>query len=98
MQMIEFVEGRPLRECQCCHSSKKVIEVYFRDDNGQGVCVALCDSCRDVLVNRLTKSVKPKIAVFSIHWYECGNCGTSVNPGDKFCRHCGKKVKWDDAE
>lgn len=22
-------------------------------------------------------------------WYECGRCGTAINPGDDFCRHCG---------
>ena len=106
MQMIEFVEAIPWRECQCCHGSENVVEIYFRNDNGQGVCVALCDSCRDVLVNRLTERVKPKIAraatgVVWAHWYKCGACGLAIDGGDKFCRHCGKGIEWegeDDAE
>jgi hypothetical protein len=28
-------------------------------------------------------------------WYECGHCNKQIDPYDKFCRHCGKAVKWD---
>ena len=24
----------------------------------------------------------------------CGSCGVPITDGDKFCRMCGKKVKW----
>ena len=24
----------------------------------------------------------------------CGSCGIPITSGDKFCRMCGKKVKW----
>lgn len=27
-------------------------------------------------------------------WYECGECGTAIDPGDNFCRKCGKAVQW----
>ena len=23
-------------------------------------------------------------------WYECGECGTVVDPEDNYCRHCGR--------
>ena len=26
----------------------------------------------------------------------CGSCGVPITDGDKFCRMCGKGVKWDD--
>lgn len=26
----------------------------------------------------------------------CGSCGVAITDGDKFCRMCGKAVKWDD--
>lgn len=29
-------------------------------------------------------------------WYECGNCGTPIDPDDKFCRKCGMEIKWHD--
>ena len=25
-------------------------------------------------------------------WYVCGECHTAIDPGDKFCRQCGRKV------
>ena len=25
----------------------------------------------------------------------CGSCGVAITDGDKFCRMCGRKVKWD---
>lgn len=26
----------------------------------------------------------------------CGSCGVAITEGDRFCRMCGKAVKWDD--
>ena len=26
----------------------------------------------------------------------CGSCGVPITEGDKFCRMCGKAVKWND--
>lgn len=31
-------------------------------------------------------------------WYECGNCGTPIDPSDNFCRKCGRAVEWDAAD
>mgnify|MGYP002525376241 CR=1 FL=1 len=28
-------------------------------------------------------------------WYECGNCNKPIDPNDKFCRYCGRSVKWE---
>ena len=27
-------------------------------------------------------------------WYQCSACSTDINPGDKYCRECGRPVKW----
>lgn len=29
-------------------------------------------------------------------WYVCGECHGAIDNCDSFCRHCGRKVKWDD--
>lgn len=29
-------------------------------------------------------------------FYACGACGKPIDFCDKFCRNCGKPVKWDD--
>jgi len=26
----------------------------------------------------------------------CGSCGVAITDGDKFCRMCGREVKWDE--
>lgn len=26
----------------------------------------------------------------------CGSCGVAITDGDKFCRNCGKQVKWNE--
>ena len=28
-------------------------------------------------------------------WYVCGNCGGAIDYRDRFCRYCGRAVKWD---
>ena len=28
-------------------------------------------------------------------WYECGYCRTPIDYRDRFCRHCGRPVKWE---
>ncbi len=27
-------------------------------------------------------------------WYACGNCDEALDPNDKYCRHCGSRLKW----
>lgn len=27
-------------------------------------------------------------------WYVCGECRTSIDPRDKYCRECGRKIRW----
>ena len=28
-------------------------------------------------------------------WYVCGECHGQIDNKDSYCRHCGRKVKWD---
>lgn len=30
----------------------------------------------------------------STWWYVCGNCHTAVDSADRFCRQCGRPLKW----
>jgi len=29
------------------------------------------------------------------HWYQCGACMFPIDKGDRYCRHCGRPVKWE---
>ena len=31
------------------------------------------------------------------NWYACGACNGAIDLNDKYCRHCGVEVKWEDA-
>lgn len=31
-------------------------------------------------------------------YYGCGECHEAIDYKDKFCRHCGRKVKWNAAD
>ena len=43
------------------------------------------------------ESVEPEIQTGSgvSWWYICGNCKTALNPKDKFCHECGRRIKWE---
>ena len=28
-------------------------------------------------------------------WYVCGDCHGEIGSNDSYCKHCGRKVKWD---
>lgn len=32
-----------------------------------------------------------------IYWYTCPECNAPIAKWDRYCRGCGRKVKWDDA-
>lgn len=55
------------------------------------------------LLKEQDEGIEPEISRKSVTettvslWYKCGACGGAIEQGDdEFCRHCGKKVKWDD--
>ena len=27
-------------------------------------------------------------------WWVCGECHTAIDTKDKYCRECGRKIKW----
>lgn len=29
-------------------------------------------------------------------WYVCGECHTAIDNSDKYCRQCGRRIRWDD--
>ena len=35
----------------------------------------------------------PRKSHVAIGHYECGECGKTIDVGDKYCRHCGSKLE-----
>lgn len=67
------------------------------------VWAGLAHLCADALaLLKAQEAVKPFVTgngrtfeEVETWWYECGNCNKPINPNDRYCRHCGKAVKWD---
>lgn len=60
---------------------------------GRGCIWPLMEDARALLKEQ--EPVAPKTAGLLTRWYICGNCRTAIDPGDKFCRKCGRELKWD---
>ena len=52
--MIRIEKAKGYRICNCCNSGRNVMEITFRNDEvNKGVCVALCQDCRNTLTNMI---------------------------------------------
>lgn len=48
---------------------------------------------RDLL--KAQDPINPERSGKGTYWYYCcGNCGQPLDPGDPFCRKCGRAVAW----
>ena len=45
--------------------------------------------------NQEPVAVQQREMMHMLFWC-CGSCGAPITEGDKFCRMCGRAVKWDD--
>lgn len=49
-----------------------------------------------------TEAYKPTIACADNYdelcpsWYQCSACKFPIDKGDRYCRYCGRAVKWND--
>lgn len=56
-----------------------------------------CDNCDVDEKGRIKEQEIVPVQKREIHhlfFFACGSCGTVITDGDRFCRMCGKKVKW----
>lgn len=47
-------------------------------------------------VEPVIKPIAAKDSTNCTQWYACRDCGASIDPDDKYCRRCGRAVKWDE--
>lgn len=80
------------------------IQTYFEAKadmsigNGKMKLLSWANAVRDA--QELLKEQEPaqviqREAMHMLFWC-CGSCGVAITEGDKFCRMCGKAVRWDD--
>ena len=66
---------------------------YYPDCYGAGVCNFVVSLLKE---QEPVKPAKEYSGGGVTWWYVCGDCLTAINPNDKYCHECGKKVKWND--
>lgn len=83
----------------------KAIEICYTAGHNCTECPLFNeDDCNDRLMRdalallREHEAVKPKrvsTIVDTITYFVCGSCGMPIGLTDRYCSHCGKKVKRD---
>lgn len=84
-----------IKGLHCCSHTDGVNCIYCPYDNKDTDCTALM--AMDVLA--LLKEQEPvpvtqREVMHMLVWC-CGSCGVAITDGDKFCRMCGRAVKWE---
>ena len=51
------------------------------------------DEKKKKLIDRETPAEKEIEGDPSTWWYVCPECHTAVDPGDRYCRECGQRLK-----
>lgn len=86
---------------ECCIANRHNNCPYKSTDEG----IDKVTSCTTYLMKDALALLKEQEAVEPIPFhrsdetifrYECRKCRTKIFKNDLFCRHCGRKVKWDD--
>ena len=52
-------------------------------------------ACRDAIAILKEQETDAEIeGGGSSWWYVCGECHTAIDTSDRFCRQCGRMIKW----
>ena len=67
----------------------------YKFDDGPGCVTRLIRDAMDLLKEQ--EPVEPVIGgnQNSCWYFICSRCQLAIDKGDKYCRHCGRAVKWD---
>ena len=86
---------RIIESLEYCRKNQKSNDCESCEYGGRSfqICERLVD---DILVLLKEQEAVPVIQREVIHMlvWCCGSCGVAITAGDKFCRMCGKQVKW----
>ena len=72
---------------------------YYLGDKKRPICRYMLRDALELLKEQ--EAVEPTVGGITEHdghgswWYQCGKCKMPIDYGDKFCKRCGKAVKWD---
>lgn len=66
--------------------------VYILEEEAE-TCLKLAEAEEEIL--RGSEAADAEIeGGGSTWWYVCGECHTAIDPRDKYCKECGKRIRW----
>jgi len=90
-----------IKGLECCTTGEVCISdcPYFKEvPMADGRCITTLQA--DALALLKEQEAVPPEREYSgggITWWNvCGACRTAINPNDKYCHECGRKVRWND--
>lgn len=84
LELCEFGSDRQCYEDECPYYQKECTEGLLADI---------------LTMMKAQEPVEPHIKTSksgTSWWYSCGNCNRAIDPNDKYCRNCGRAVKWNE--
>jgi hypothetical protein len=83
---------------ECCKQMEMDYEIDYCPDecpykDNQDCIQSLCSDALEMLKKREPVQVIQREAMHMLFWCY-GSCGVALTEGDKFCRMCGRAVKW----
>lgn len=87
------------------NDTKKVIEdlniskyaLLSQQTLGREMCIRIGQAISAAIALLEEQEAVPVVQREVMHmlFWCCGSCGVAITEGDKFCRMCGKQVKWE---
>lgn len=59
-----------------------------------GPLIALLENARDLLKEQEAVEAEYEGDARSTWWWVCGECHTTIEDKDKFCKECGRRILW----
>ena len=91
--------GKVIEALDCCTTSEDCLHCPYDEYHGQGCFQMLMDDALALLKEQepveARKKSDGKPQPWTCWWYVCGDCGQEIEFHDRFCRWCGRSVKWD---
>ena len=100
--------NKVIKGLECCRSGCKFGCPYADEESSTCESVLAADALellKEQEYEPVIKTIVPNNisngfgwSTCTTNWYACGACGKEIDTNDKFCRHCGRGVRWDDSD
>lgn len=73
-------------------------KIAIAENTNQNTLFVTLGALKEILALLKEQEAVPVIQREIAHmlFWCCGSCGVAITDGDKFCRMCGRRMKWND--